>query len=80
MIPENVVFVAFSFPPNRRFYKEIISVSREIVLRGIKRYWRAQERSDGDDYKDEKIDKKNRFNKQNKNTQCLHRTKNVVKH
>ena len=58
MIPENVVFVAFSFPPNRRFYKEIISVSREIVLRGIKRYWRAQQRSDGDDYKDEKIDKK----------------------
>ena len=25
MIPGNVVFVAFSFPPNRRFYKEIIS-------------------------------------------------------
>ena len=61
MIPENVVFVAFSFPPNRLFYKEIISVSREIVLRGIKRYWRAQKRSDGDDYKDEKIDKKTDF-------------------
>ena len=36
MIPGNVVFVAFSFPPNRRFYKEIISVSGEVVLRGIK--------------------------------------------
>ena len=57
MIPGNFVFVAFSFPPNRRFYKEIISVSSEIVLRGIKRYWREQ-RSDGDDDKDEKIEKK----------------------
>ena len=59
MIPGNVVFVALSFPPNRRFCKEImiISVSSEIVLRGIKRYWREQ-RSDGDDDKDEKIEKK----------------------
>ena len=58
MIPGNVVFVAFSFPPNRRFYKEIISVSSEIVLRGIKRYWRAEQRRDGDNDKDEKIEKK----------------------
>ena len=57
MIPGNVVFVAFSFPPNSRFYKEIISVSSEIVLRGIKRCWREQ-RSDGDDDKDEKFEKK----------------------
>ena len=58
MIPGNVVFVEFSFPPNRRFYKEIISVSSEIVLRGIKRYWRAEQRRDGDNDKDEKIEKK----------------------
>jgi len=59
MIPAgNVVFVAFSFPPNRRFYKEIIFVSSEIVLRGIKRYWRAQPRGDGDEDRDEKIEKK----------------------
>ena len=58
MIPGNVVFVVFSFQPNRRFYEEIISVSSEIVLRGIKRYWRAQQRSDGDDDKDEKREKK----------------------
>ena len=58
MIPGNVVFVAFSFPPNRRFYKEIISVSSEIVLRGIKRYWRVQPRGDGDNDRDEKIEKK----------------------
>ena len=30
MIPGNVVFVEFSFPPNRRFYKEIISYQAKL--------------------------------------------------
>ena len=40
------------------FTKKSFPYISEIVLRGIKRYWRTQPRGDGDDDKDEKIEKK----------------------
>ena len=58
MIPGNFVFVEFSFPPNRRFYKEIISYQAKLFCLVLNATWRAQQCSDGDDDKDEKIEKK----------------------
>ena len=57
MIPGNVVFVGFPFSTKSSILQRNHLISSEIVLRGIKRYWRAQQLSDGDDDRDEKIEK-----------------------
>ena len=78
MIPGNVVLVAFSFPPNRRFYKEIISYQAKLFCVVLKATGEHNNLATATTTKTRK-QKRNRFNKQNKNTQCLHRRKNVVK-
>ena len=57
MIPGNLVFVAFPFSTRSSILQKNHLISCEIVLRGIKRYWRAQQLSDRDDDRDEKIEK-----------------------
>ena len=49
MIPGNVVFVGFPFSTKSSILQRNHLISSEIVLRGIKGYWRAQQLSDGDD-------------------------------
>ena len=57
MIPGNAVFVGFPFSTKSSILQRNHLISSEIVFRGIKRYWRAQQLSDGDDDREENIEK-----------------------
>ena len=60
MIPGNVVFVEFSFPPNRRFYKEIISYQAKlfcVIVNATGELKQPRGDGDGDGDRNEKIEK-----------------------